>query len=363
MTEKKSILLATHNSSKISEIRRMLEPLGFEIKTAADFDLPEPDETGKTLLENARIKAHAAAKAAGIPALSDDSGFEVDALGGDPGVYTANWAEGADGVRRDAVSMERIWLASKAAGADLEETASRARFRTTLVMAYPEGSEGVFSGVAEGQAIWPPRGQNGFGQDAMFVPYIEKGIYGEAMLSRQTFAEMSDAEKEALSHRKKAVNLLVDAIANDCVKEHAWKRVSGRVANMLEWLENPYTDRPHTLGFEVGQRLTLDGSPSRYSQHLVTAEDLSEAIYFAQSTVNEPQRDRIKMRVEGNSILMSLSKSFDGDDKLYHEPTSAVFNDVVVGVWSTPEGSDSYRAYWDQEIERLQNEAYGRPLM
>lgn len=192
-----TLLIATHNAGKLEEFRELLTPLGIVVKGAAEFGLPEPAETEDSFLGNARIKAHAAAQATGLPALADDSGLEVDALGGAPGVYTADWAQTPTG--RDFLhAMTRTHHAL------LEQTAPepwRARFCCTLVLALPDGHDHAFTGMVEGALVWPLRGALGHGYDPMFQPE------GESL----TFAEMSHAEKNALSHRGRALAAFLEA--------------------------------------------------------------------------------------------------------------------------------------------------------
>ncbi|PKA44231.1 RdgB/HAM1 family non-canonical purine NTP pyrophosphatase [Rhizobium sullae] len=205
--ETKTIVVASHNAGKIREIQDLIGPLGFTAKSAADLNFIEPDETGTTFEENAAIKALASAKAAGMPALSDDSGLVIDALGGDPGVYTANWAEKPDGTRDFAMAMEKVQRALEKAGAT-EPEQRRARFVSVLCLAWPDGHTELFRGEVEGTVVWPPRGTQGFGYDPVFQP---EG-YGI------TFGEMSAEEKhgwnigkpQALSHRARAFKLFVE---------------------------------------------------------------------------------------------------------------------------------------------------------
>lgn len=189
------LLIATHNQGKLDEMRHLLEPFGIQVTGAADQDLPEPEETETTFEGNARIKAHAAAKATGLPALSDDSGIEIDALGGAPGVYTADWAETPNG-RDFVMAMERTRRELVAVDAPAPHTA---RFCCTLVLAWPDGHDEVFPGVMEGQVVWPMRGEEGHGYDPIFQPD------GYDI----TFGEMDRWEKNKISHRAKAVAQLV----------------------------------------------------------------------------------------------------------------------------------------------------------
>lgn len=185
------LLVATHNKGKLSEIAEILAPYGVTVIGAGEMNLPEPEETEDTFVGNARIKAHAAAKATGLPALSDDSGITIDALNGAPGVYTADWAETPDG-RDFKMAMTRANDELTAAGADAPRTA---QFRCTLVVAWPDGHDEVFEGVMPGQLVWPIRGGHGFGYDPMFQP---DGY-------EITCAEMDPAEKNKISHRGKAL--------------------------------------------------------------------------------------------------------------------------------------------------------------
>ncbi|WP_454847939.1 RdgB/HAM1 family non-canonical purine NTP pyrophosphatase [Rhizobium binxianense] len=203
----KTIVVASHNQGKIREIQDLIGPLGFTAKSAAELDFVEPDETGTTFEENATIKALASARASGLPALSDDSGLMVDALGGDPGVYTANWAEKPDGTRDFAMAMEKVEKALEKAGAAGPEQRG-ARFISVLCLAWPDGHTELFRGEVEGTVVWPPRGTQGFGYDPVFQPD------GYAV----TFGEMSAEEKhgwtigkpQALSHRARAFKLFVE---------------------------------------------------------------------------------------------------------------------------------------------------------
>ncbi|UWQ49637.1 RdgB/HAM1 family non-canonical purine NTP pyrophosphatase [Leisingera caerulea] len=185
------LLVATHNKGKLNEISEILAPYGVTVIGAGEMDLPEPEETEDTFVGNARIKAHAAAKATGLPALSDDSGITIDALNGAPGVYTADWAETPNG-RDFKMAMTRANDELTAAGANAPRTA---QFRCTLVVAWPDGHDEVFEGVMPGQLVWPIRGEHGFGYDPMFQP---DGY-------EITCAEMDPAEKNKISHRGKAL--------------------------------------------------------------------------------------------------------------------------------------------------------------
>ena len=197
-TEKK-LLVATHNAGKLDEIRAMLALHGIAVTSAGEMGLPEPAETEDSFIGNARIKAHAAMQATGLPVLADDSGITVDGLDGAPGVYTADWAETPQG--RDFMqAMTRTWAELDARGVPEPRTA---QFRATLILMWPDGHEEIFEGVAPGRLVWPPRGAKGHGYDPIFVPE------GHDV----TYAEMSAAEKNAISHRARAFALLEQAFA------------------------------------------------------------------------------------------------------------------------------------------------------
>ncbi len=188
------LLVATHNRGKIDEIAAMLAPYGITCISAAEMGLPEPDETETTFVGNARIKARAASQATGLPALADDSGIEVEALSGAPGVYTADWAATPAG--RDFVkAMTRTWAELETVSAPYPR---RARFCATMVMAWPDGHDEVVEGKVEGQVVWPMRGTLGHGYDPMFQP---DGY-------ELTFAQMDPAEKNRISHRADAFRKL-----------------------------------------------------------------------------------------------------------------------------------------------------------
>jgi XTP/dITP diphosphohydrolase len=190
-----NLLVATHNKGKLEEIADLLVPFGVKVLGAAEMNLPEPAETEDNFIGNARIKAHAAAKATGIPALADDSGIAIDALDGAPGVYTADWAETPTG-RDFTLAMTRAHDALEAAKAPYPRTA---RFCCTLVLAWPDGHDEVFEGVMEGQVVWPMRGEQGHGYDPIFQPD------GYDI----TFGEMDRWEKNRISHRADAFRKLV----------------------------------------------------------------------------------------------------------------------------------------------------------
>ena len=192
MTFGDKLVLATHNRGKLSEIQALLRDFGVDVVSAADLALPEPDETGETFRENAAIKAVAAARAAGVPALADDSGLCVQALGGQPGIHSARWA----GPHKDfAGAMRRVWDALTVQ----QGTDHRAAFVCCLCLAQPDGTTAFFEGSVHGQIVWPPRGAGGFGYDGFFQPEGRS----------RTFGEMPAEDKQAISHRTRAFDLLV----------------------------------------------------------------------------------------------------------------------------------------------------------
>jgi XTP/dITP diphosphohydrolase len=190
-TEKK-LVIASHNKGKIVEITDLLAPFGIEVVSAGDLGLPEPEETENSFIGNAQLKALAAARAANLPALADDSGMAVWALEGAPGIYSARWA----GPDRDFdLAMQKVQTAM---GNDPDR---RADFICALSLAWPDGHVENFEGRIEGDLVWPKRGKNGFGYDPMFLP---RGF-------DQTFGEMPAAKKHDMSHRAKAFDMLVRA--------------------------------------------------------------------------------------------------------------------------------------------------------
>ena len=197
------LVIASHNAGKLREIRALLEPFGIEPVSAGELGLPEPAETEDSFAGNALIKARASALGSGLPALSDDSGLMVDALGGAPGVYTADWAEKQPyegGPGRDwYMAMGKVEGKLAELGEDVDRSA---HFVCTLALVWPDGEEAVFEGRVSGTLVWPPRGTQGFGYDPVFQPL------GHSI----TFGEMEPAAKHAMSHRAVAFAKLVDAV-------------------------------------------------------------------------------------------------------------------------------------------------------
>jgi XTP/dITP diphosphohydrolase len=194
--KEKELVIATHNKGKLHEIAELLAPYAEKFMSAGELGLPEPEETGNTFVDNAILKAKAAAIASGKCALADDSGVSVTALNGDPGIYSARWA----GPDKDFnAAMRRV---HDALGDAKDRSAS---FICVLALAWPDGHVETFEGKIEGDIVWPPRGDKGFGYDPIFIPH---GM-------SKTFAEIEPAEKHAMSHRAKAFEKLV----HSCFKE------------------------------------------------------------------------------------------------------------------------------------------------
>jgi XTP/dITP diphosphohydrolase len=192
------LVVATHNQGKVKELKALLEPYGFELVSAKDLDLPEPEETGTTFFFNAELKALSAADLSGSPAIADDSGICVEALDGRPGVYTANWAE-TEGGRDWMLAMTKVEDALALLGPEISRAAW---FACVLSVAWPDGHIESFEGRVDGTLVWPPRGDKGFGYDPMFVP----------LGYDQTFAEMDPQAKHAISHRAAAFAKLKTAL-------------------------------------------------------------------------------------------------------------------------------------------------------
>lgn len=197
------LVLATHNAGKLKEFQELFAPFGLELTSAGELGLPEPEENGTTFEENARTKAHAAAKASGMLALSDDSGLCVDALNGDPGVYTADWA----GVPRDFNhAMKRVEDALQAANAT-SPGLRKASFNATLCLAHPDGRDVIYAGRCDGTLVWPPRGAQGHGYDPMFMPNGYDITFGQmAAEAKHSWGP----GQQGLSHRARAFAKFVE---------------------------------------------------------------------------------------------------------------------------------------------------------
>ncbi len=190
-----SLVIATHNAGKLHEIGSLLAPYRVKVLSAATLGLAAPEETEETFAGNARIKAHSAASETGLPALSDDSGIVVAALGGAPGVHTADWAETPNG-RDFPMAMKKLWSMLEKCRAPEPRLAS---FVCTLCLAWPDGHDEVFEGNVDGRLVWPMRGTRGFGFDPIFQPSGHT----------QTFGELEPSIKESISHRTRAFTKLV----------------------------------------------------------------------------------------------------------------------------------------------------------
>lgn len=193
------LVVASHNEGKVVEIRDLLAPFEIEARSAAECGLPEPEETGATFAANAELKARAAALAADMPALADDSGLAVEALDGAPGIYSARWAETGGG-RDFQAAMKRVEQGLCAANGGPDGN-RRAKFVCALSLAWPDGHTETFEGEVHGALVWPPRGTRGFGYDPVFLPD------GHTI----TFGEMEPAAKHAISHRAHAFEQLLAA--------------------------------------------------------------------------------------------------------------------------------------------------------
>ncbi len=190
------LVVASHNAGKVREFADLLRPFKLDVVSAAELGLPEPDETGATFVENSLIKSRSSAKTSGLLALADDSGLAVEALDGEPGIYSARWA----GPDKDfTVAMKKVNDALQARGA-VEDKDRRAAFICVLSLAWPDGQTQVFEGKVEGTIVWPPHGTHGFGYDPVF----------QADGHDITFGEMDPQEKHAISHRADAFNKMLE---------------------------------------------------------------------------------------------------------------------------------------------------------
>jgi len=190
------LVIASHNKGKLAEIAALLGPYGIEPVSAASLDVPEPDETGTSFAANAELKARFSADLTGLPALADDSGLCVEALDGDPGIFSARWA----GPTKDfGLAMELVHENLAAVGPDAGRDA---HFVCALSLCWPDGEIVTVEGRIDGHLCWPPRGTNGFGYDAMFVPWHHE----------LSFGEMDFDKKHAMSHRAEAFRKLVAAV-------------------------------------------------------------------------------------------------------------------------------------------------------
>ncbi len=201
MIDPKTLLIATHNEGKLQEFAAMLALPGVTFTHAGALGLPEPEETESTFIGNALLKARAAAKASNLPSLADDSGLAVEALNGDPGIYSARWADVVDGRRDFSTAIQKVEKALQNKG--VSPTGAKASFISVLALVLPDGSEITAEGRVDGHLVFPARGTNGFGYDPIFIPENETRV----------FAEMSMDEKSKFSHRARAVAALKKKLA------------------------------------------------------------------------------------------------------------------------------------------------------
>jgi XTP/dITP diphosphohydrolase len=199
------VVIATHNAGKLVEMRELLEPYGLQLVSAGELGLPEPAEDGMMFSENAAIKALAAAKASGLPAIADDSGLAVDALDGAPGLFTADWA----GHPRDwMLAMSRVKHELEIR--DVAMVGARAHFVSALVVAWPDGETLLAEGRCHGSLTWPPRGEAGFGYDPVFVPHGETRTFSELSRAEKHGIHAENGQLSGLSHRAKAFIRLIE---------------------------------------------------------------------------------------------------------------------------------------------------------
>ncbi|AQX28644.1 MULTISPECIES: RdgB/HAM1 family non-canonical purine NTP pyrophosphatase [unclassified Bartonella] len=203
----KKLVIATHNTGKIHEFTTLIAPFGVTTQSAKELGLPEPKETGITFEENAYIKAFAAAKATNLPALSDDSGIEIDALNGAPGVYTADWALQPDGTCDFLKAMQKVENELQKVGS-FKKNQRKGRFISVICIAYPDGYVDYFRGSVEGTFIWPPRGNKGFGFDPIFLPDGYKNTFGEMSTEQKHSWKLNG--QIPLSHRARAFKLFAE---------------------------------------------------------------------------------------------------------------------------------------------------------
>lgn len=281
------LVVASHNKGKVWEIHQLLAPYGLDAVSAGDLGLAEPEETEPTFHGNARLKAVAAAEGSGLPALADDSGLEVDCLGGAPGIYSARWA----GPTKDfGIAMKKVaeeittrkgWSAPGA----------KANFISVLCLAWPDGTHRFFEGRVDGHLVWPPRGGNGFGYDPMFV------ADGET----QTFGEMEPAQKYAISHRTRAFA----AFKRDCLGDlstAAPKPNATRDAAGLAAAAANISTREELSAFVANLRTDIvrSGTPMELTAFLSALEAVVAAM---------PEADEPRWRTMAHHLLAALEKA------------------------------------------------------
>ena len=217
-----TLVVATHNRGKLDEFEALLAPYRLRLVAISDFGAPEPEETGATFEDNARIKATAAANVSGLPALADDSGLCADALGGAPGVHTADWAQLPRGGRDFSIAMRRLDRELQSVGASKPDR-RRGRFVAVLCLAVSEHAPEFYRGEVDGTLVWPPRGKSGFGYDPMFQPDGFDQTFGEMPASHKHGWEAGRGDL-GLSHRARAFARFAEARLADRLRERLWER-------------------------------------------------------------------------------------------------------------------------------------------
>lgn len=288
------LVVASHNKGKVWEINELLAPYGLRAVSAGELGLPEPEETELTFAGNARLKAVAAAKGANLPALADDSGLEVEALDGAPGIYSARWA----GPDKDfGLAMKRVAdeLTARTAWPGSTVGGPRANFVSALCLAWPDGTTQSFEGKVFGHLVWPPRGGNGFGYDPMFVPDGDTRTYGE----------MPPAEKYAGSHRTRAFQ----AFKRDCLDHIATTapaKIAGRDLTALTAAAANLSTREELARFLDVLQQDLDRNGADWQAH-----DLRE--YLAALTVHvrddAPSETEPRWRTLAKALLGASTNS------------------------------------------------------
>jgi XTP/dITP diphosphohydrolase len=284
LTRGMRLVVASHNKGKVWEINQLIAPYGLEAVSAGELGLSEPDETETTFTGNALIKARAAALGSGLPALADDSGLEIDVLGGEPGVYSANWA----GPARDfGLAMQRVHDAVVARGT-WAEPGPRANFISVLCLAWPNGEHAFFQGKVHGHLVWPQRGGNGFGFDPMFV------ADGET----KTFGEMEPAQKYAISHRTRAF----DAFRRACLEDDGTVRLQPNAKRDAEGLAAAAANistREELVTFIGNLRADLEHNGGEWEN-----ADLPSYLEAMQGWLNDtPANDDPKWRTLAKALL------------------------------------------------------------
>ena len=259
LTRGTKLVVASHNKGKVWEINELLVPYGLNAVSAGELGLAEPEETEPTFEGNAKLKAVAAAVGSGLPALADDSGLEVDCLGGAPGIYSARWAgPGKDfglAMKKvsEAVRAKGGWPPPGTKGPGKKAVGPRANFISVLCLAWPDGDCQIFDGKVFGHLVWPARGGNGFGYDPMFVADGETRTYGE----------MQPAEKYANSHRTRAFAAFKAACLDGIAPADfgpTGQQIAGRDLNALNAAAHSLSTREELIQFIVRLRADLDAN-------------------------------------------------------------------------------------------------------